>query len=176
MHFVSDSQMEKRSTLISKIEKMRARAKRVVVLKQHDPELIENANAYDGALGQVIDILNRNKFSMSDMRDAEALFDQIKTIYQSTRRDIKLALAGEEPILKITSVDGDKRIRSTIHRDDEGNYHIDRTIILDNAITTQADIHGPMSTDAYIAWLTNALFNASYMASSKEDRKWMLND
>jgi hypothetical protein len=60
--------------------------------------------------------------------------------------------------------------RSVVFKDDAGNYHIDHH---GNDGTIRSDIHGSMDKTAYINWLSNALFNASYENANKAERKWL---
>jgi hypothetical protein len=67
-------------------------------------------------------------------------------------------------------------VQTIVTQDDEGLYHIHtRTIYKDGSGSKdfQRDIHGTMDKDAYIAWLSNALFNASHSQAEGENKTWL---
>jgi hypothetical protein len=68
--------------------------------------------------------------------------------------------------------------RTVVWLDGNGFFHIDQTIIGlgGNIKEDRKDIHGKMDKDAYIAWLTNALFSKSYSNSSQDERIWLMGE
>lgn len=75
--------------------------------------------------------------------------------------------------------------RYVVKQDDNGFYHLDKWYIADpgkvNAKTNEQvvtsvgeDIHGPMTAEAYINWLTGYMFNECFVAASKIEKTWML--
>ena len=69
-------------------------------------------------------------------------------------------------------------IRTIVHQDDEHFYHVtvEEYHIKDSnePTTVRNDIHGKMDSSAYIAWLSNALFNASWRCADPVTKKWLM--
>lgn len=67
-------------------------------------------------------------------------------------------------------------IQYVITQNSDGLYHIHhKTVYPDGseADSYTTDIHGAMDKDAYINWLTNALFNASHKQATPEQKIWL---
>jgi len=79
-------------------------------------------------------------------------------------------------------------VRIKVSIDDDGFYHISKDTFLDKGkvnvstglpilTAVRLDIHGNMDQQAYINWLSNALFNCAFTKTERlTEKQWMMGE
>ena len=82
----------------------------------------------------------------------------------------------------LKSIRDNSVVRVIVLQDEEGFFHINQEIISDLSGQDRKgrvceDIHGKMTTEAYNAWLCNALFNMCFTTVHDiTEKQWLMHD